>query len=111
MERDAIQRGTQCNRAPARGKERGGKPCSVFFAKNSAPECSMAFFKSTKSGSYSSLTKKAKPLKTAYIGSGLKKLRGCATVTVVVCSSFFTLLEFESEEIEPQSSQNRQNCE
>jgi hypothetical protein len=43
----------------------------------------MAFFKSTKSGSYSSLTKKARPLKTAYIGSGLKKLRGCATVTIV----------------------------
>ncbi|KXN98910.1 hypothetical protein LS48_07355 [Aequorivita aquimaris] len=83
MERDAIQRGTQCNRAPARGKERGGKPFFVFFAKNSAPECSMAFFKSTKSGSYSSLTKKARPLKTAYIGSGLKKLRGCATVTIL----------------------------
>jgi len=57
---------------PKTRKERGGKPCSVFFAKNSAPECSMAFFKGTKSGSYSSLTKKTKPLKTAYIGSDLK---------------------------------------
>ena len=57
---------------PKTRKERGGKPCSVFFAKNSAPECSMAFFKSTKFGSFSSLTKKTKPLKTAYIGSDLK---------------------------------------
>lgn len=57
---------------PKTRKERGGKPCSVFFAKNSAPECSMAFFKGTKFDSFSSLTKKAKPLKTAYIGSGLK---------------------------------------
>jgi hypothetical protein len=57
---------------PKTRKERGGKPCSVFFAKNSAPGCSKAFFKSTKFGSFSSLTKKAKPLKTAYIGSGLK---------------------------------------
>jgi hypothetical protein len=32
----------------------------------------MAFFKGTKFDSFSSLTKKAKPLKTAYIGSGLK---------------------------------------
>ena len=74
---------------PKTRKERGGKPCFVFFTKNSAPECSMAFFKSTKSGSYSSLTKKARPLKTAYIGSGLKKLRGCATVTVVSHSTFY----------------------
>ncbi len=81
MECDAIQRETQCNRAPARGKERGGKPFFVFFAKNSAPECSMAFFKGTKFSSFSSLTKKAKSLKTAYMGSGLKKLRDCATVT------------------------------
>jgi hypothetical protein len=57
---------------PKTRKERGGKPCSVFFAKNSAPGCSMAFFKGTKFDSYSSLTKKAKPLKTAYIGSDLK---------------------------------------
>ena len=57
---------------PKTRKERGGKPCFVFFAKNSASECSMAFFKGTKFGSFSSLTKKAKPLKTAYIGSGLK---------------------------------------
>jgi hypothetical protein len=76
---------------PKTRKERGGKPFFVFFAKNSAPECSMAFFKSTKSGSYSSLTKKAKPLKTAYIGSGLKKLRGCATVTIVMQSPFYVL--------------------
>jgi len=32
----------------------------VFFAKNSASECSMAFFKGTKFGSFSSLTKKSK---------------------------------------------------
>jgi len=57
---------------PKTRKERGGKPCFIFFAKNSAPECSMAFFKGTKFDSFSSLTKKAKPLKTAYIGSGLK---------------------------------------
>jgi hypothetical protein len=61
----------------------------VFFAKNSAPECSKAFFKSTKFGSFSSLTKKARPLKTAYNGSGLKKLRGCATVTIFVGQSYF----------------------
>jgi len=44
----------------------------IFLSKNSASECSKAFFKGTKFGSFSSLTKKAKPLKTAYIGSGLK---------------------------------------
>ncbi|KXN98914.1 hypothetical protein LS48_07375 [Aequorivita aquimaris] len=70
--------------AHQRGAKSGAESLVLcFFAKNSAPECSMAFFKSTKSGSYSSLTKKARPLKTAYIGSGLKKLRGCATVTIV----------------------------
>ena len=73
---------------PKTRKERGGKPCFVFFAKNSASECSMAFFKSTKFGSFSSPIKKTKPLKTAYIGSGLKKLRGCATVTIVVRSFY-----------------------
>jgi hypothetical protein len=45
---------------PKTRKERGGKPCSVFFAKNSASECSMAFSKGTKFGSFSSLTKKNK---------------------------------------------------
>jgi hypothetical protein len=56
----------------ADSEKRGGKPFFVFFAKNSAPECSMAFFKSTKFGSFSSPIKKTKPLKTAYIGSDLK---------------------------------------
>ena len=30
---------------PKTRKERGGKPCSVFFAKNSASGCSKAFLK------------------------------------------------------------------
>jgi hypothetical protein len=30
---------------PKTRKERGGKPCFIFFTKNSAPGCSKAFLK------------------------------------------------------------------